>query len=151
MALIYNSQLRTVAATYGVLGGFSSPSITMYAGTQPTPTTLISSWSSYNYNTSNFLWHAQTGLTLAVTGGVSIYASATPSALPVRSGTAAWAVVWSGSVSTGTMTTSSIPNSSFMICPISINTSNGVVRLASTTLATGTTATISNLGFTVIL
>lgn len=151
MSLIYNSSVRSLITSPGILSGFSSPSMTMYSGAQPTPATLISSWSSYNYNSSNFLWHAQTGLTLAVTGGVSIYASAIPSAVPVRSGTASWAVVWSGAVSTGTMTTSSIPNSNFMICPVSLSTSNGVVRLTSTTLSAGTTATLADLGFTVLL
>lgn len=152
MTLIYNSGVRSLITSSGIRDGFSNPSMTMYAGTQPTPTTLINSWSSYNYNTSNFLWHAQTGLTLLVTGsGVSIFAVNVPSAVPVRSGTASWAVIWSGAVTTGTMTTSSIPSSSFMICPVSLNTSNGVVRLTSTTLSAGTTATIADLGFTVLL
>lgn len=150
MALIYNSTVRSTAANRGVSQGFSSPSVTIYSGTQPTPSTLVSSWSSYNSSSSNLLWHAQAGTTLTVAAnGVSIYASATPSATPVRNGTATWAVIWSAGVAYSAMGTSTIPNSSFMICPVTNTTSNGVVRLQSTTLSTATTATIVNLGFTV--
>lgn len=149
MALIYNSGIRNLA-TSNINAGFSSPSLTIYSGAQPTPATLISSWSSYNNTNSNLLWHAQSGLTLTIpASGVSIYASTTPSAIPVRDGIASWAVMWSSSVAYSAMGTSTIPTQSFMICPVSVTTGNGVVRLTSTTLSTATTATIINLGFSI--
>lgn len=135
----------------GMAQGFSSPSVTIYSGVQPAASVVTSSWSSYNNTNSNLLWHAQSGLTLTVAGsGLSIYGSTLPAlTAPVRDGTASWGIIWSGSVAYNAMGTSSIPNSSFIVVPVTDTSGNGVIRLTSTTLSTATTATIINLGFSI--
>lgn len=150
MALIYSTSMRNLMARRAILQGFSSPSLTIYSGAQPTPATLISSWSSYNNTNSSLLYHAQSGLTLTLAASeISIYGSALPATIPVRAGTAAWGVIWSGSVAYSSMGTSTIPSTTFMICPVTASDSNGVVKLQSASMTTSTTATITSVGFSV--
>lgn len=150
MTLLYSNSIRNLMTNRGMAQGFSSPSVTIYSGVQPAASVVTSSWGSYNNTNSNLLWHAQSGLTLSVaTSGLSIYGSALPSTIPVRNGTASWGIIWSGSVAYSAMGTSSIPNSSFIVVPVTDTSGNGVIRLQSTTLSTATTATIINLGFSI--
>lgn len=150
MAIVYSTSFRTVYTTKLSQAFSSSTSLTIYSGAQPTPATLISSWSSYNSTNSNFLWHCPNGLTLSVTGSVNIYASGIPSSiLPYNNGTASWAVLWSSAIAYSSMGSGTIPNTYFMICPVTSNTGNGVVRLQTTTLETSTAMTILNMGWTV--
>lgn len=150
MALIYNSSIRNLFVEK-ILSGFSSPAVTLYSGEQPTPETFITSWSSYNNTNSNLLWHAASGLTLAINNGISIYASAFPAlTAPVRNGTASWGVIWSGTVAYSAMG-GAIPSTQFLIGHVTESSGSGLIRLQSTTCNTGTTMTLLNLGFTVSL
>lgn len=152
MSLLYHPNIRNLFVNRGIVPSFSSPSVTLYSGAQPTSSAIISSWSSYNNTNSNLLWHGQSGLTLAVTNGVTVYGSAFPAATnPVRNGTAAWGIVWSSSLAYSSMGTSTIPNTFFVVAPVSSTTGNGVIKLNSTTLSTATAITIANFGFTVTL
>lgn len=155
MALIYPTTFRNLIAEYGFRRGFSNPSITIYAGTQPASSTLISSWSSYNSSSSNLLWHVQgsaSSLQFSLLNNVTMYASTLPTSTnPVRNGTASWAVVWATNIAYSAMGISTIPSTYFMIVPVSLTTGNGVCRLQSTTLSTATATTISDFNFTVNL
>lgn len=150
MALIYHPNIRGLIANTGILPQFSSPSITLYSGTQPNPASIISSWSSYNSSSSDLLWHAQNGLTMSIINDVTVYASAFPAlASPVRNGTASWAILWVSNLAYSAMGTSTIPSTYFIVLPVSNTTGNGVVRLESTSLSTATAMTVLNLGFTI--
>lgn len=150
MTLLYHPNIRVLFANRGITSMFSSPAVTLYSGTQPSSATIISSWSSYNNTSSNLLWHAPSGLTITTTNSITIYGSSFPAATnPVRDGTASWGIIWSGSLAYNSMGTSTIPNTFFVVAPVSSTTGNGVIKLNSTTLSTATAITIANFGFTV--
>lgn len=152
MALIYHSNIRSVFAERAIRLGFSDPSITIYAGEQPLAAAIISSWSSYNNTSNNLLWHATGGpneLQFALQNNVTVYANSFPAlTAPVRAGTASWAIVWSTAVAYSSMGTGTIPNTMFMVVPVTAQNGDGVCKLQSTSLTTGTSITITNFSMT---
>lgn len=150
MALIYHSNFRKLLAEKTRLG-FSSPSVTLYSGAQPTAANYQTNWTSYRSNNSSFLWHSVSGLEMTLMANqLTVYGSSFPALTnPSNNGTASWCVIWGSSISLASMANATIPSTQFMIGNVTTITGDGLVKLQSTSLTTSTSVTIMNFGFTI--
>jgi hypothetical protein len=116
-------------------------SVTVFSGTQPTAAQVTSSWSTYSavylVHWTGVVWPTPIGYNTLDSGNVTT--ATTPAAQTAfRSGTATWAILWPFNISEATVQGASLPNASFVILPVSASGGTGCVRLASTTIASGT-------------
>ena len=149
MTISFHPNIRHVFAEQGVRLGLGG-GISVYSGAQPSPQTIIDNWSTtYNANQSAFLW-TSTGTAWSLLSSITVYASTLPtSALPVRNGTAAWAILWSTAPTLANQQTSTIPTTKFIVVDVSSNAGTGVVRFLSATMDTATSVTPQDIGITI--
>lgn len=121
-------------------------SLTVYSGSQPTAETIENNWTNYNttylfhmpnveyellFNTSN----TQTGLITNCNFPTSNAA--------INGGTASWCIIWCSNVQNGTgsgqIANTVIPDTEFLVGPVTEPWGNGVVRLTSTTISSAQT------------
>lgn len=150
MALIFSPSIAGAFLHNAITPVYSSPSITIFAGAQPTPANLIANWdSTYKY---------QNGLVLATLSGILAITQPTllvsltnlSSYTAVGTGTATWAVLWAatgGSTVAGN-SNSTPPSTRFIIIPVSDAVGNGVMRLNTVNLVSGSTFSMSECSFT---
>lgn len=128
---------------YGTTAG--SNSISVYSGAIPATQTIISNWSTYNYNSSLCLWSSVGGCTLQILTDTILSASALPAAAaPLRNGTASWFILWSGTVNINSVT---IPSTKFMVGDVSNLFGTGILKFTDTALSTSTSIAPSELSF----
>lgn len=164
MALIYSPSISNCFMLRGIMGAMSGVSltstfyqpqpnptvaITVYSGTQPSAASITASWASYN---TNYLFH-QPGVSYIMpnfqTAGAGAFLSRNNSPTAVtatNTGTASWCIIWCSNVAagigTGQISSSTIPNVNFIVGPVTLSTSTGLVTLTSLSVNGGTTATI---------
>jgi hypothetical protein len=143
MALQYSSTVATVFTERGIRSNLAS-AVSIMGGTRPSSEVLISDWTSYNADSSAMLWTA-TGFVWTRSGN-SIFASITPTATPLRNGTASWAILWQTAVTLANQQTSTIPNQRFIIIDVSSTAGDGIMKLFDTSLNTSTPMAPSDVG-----
>lgn len=162
MAIVFQKNCRNTFITMLYSSGLAnanpvtapsakSVAFTIYGGVQPSAATIVSSWPSY-YNT--FLLHLSTGASIVqlLPGTVDLGISLTNSGIPTAqtsnaAGTATWAIIWGTQYNPLSYPTT-IPNIKFLVVPVSDTSGTAPMRLASTTIASATAYTISDLSIT---
>lgn len=138
--------------TDGDSGAAVNAAITIYGGTQPTASAIEAGWA--NYNTS-YLLHLpnfsiqQPNASTAGTG-ISIVNNGLPAVQPAaNTGTASWAILWIANVAAGTATGqiggATLPETKFIILPVSDLSQTYPVRFQNTSMTSGASYTISDL------
>lgn len=151
MALLYHPNIRILVASYLLDTMSGNVSITLYSGEQPAPATIISSWTSYNRNSSVCLWNSENGNYFVRSNNMIYLSTSANPVVPFRNGTAAWGIIWRGSVNNSALASNSIPNSQFTVAPVTDSTGNGIIKLNSTSLTTSTSVTINSMSLTINL
>jgi hypothetical protein len=115
-------------------------SMTVYSGTQPTAQTIENNWTNYNQSSGSCLVHYSTGPTWSFNTPTRTYyftnVSNSITATALNSGTASWAIIWNG---TGVnINTTVLPNNGrFVVVPVTLNNSTGIIRYTSLTTTSG--------------
>lgn len=138
---------RGVLVPMGMTSNASSNvtvSLTVYSGTQSSAADIASNWVNYN---STYLFHVPgvvyklsnpTSNTLC---GLVTNANYPSSDTAVNTGTAAWCIVWCSNVASGTgsgqIGNATIPNSQFIVGPVTLYSGNGIVRLSDLSVTSG--------------
>ena len=152
MALIFSTSTIRQIWTNQLLGRLPAGcGTTVYAGVQPTAADFQANWATtYTSASADFLWHAN-GITFTMqTGNVKfIITSFPPATAPSNNGTGAWAVLWNSAPSGANLASATIPNTRFVVVPISITGGDGVLRFSSLTFNTGTPVTIIDGGLSI--
>lgn len=115
-------------------------SMTIYSGVQPTAQVIEADWISYNQSSSICLAHYSAGPTWSWNEGTLTHyftnTSNTITTTALRSGTAAWAIIWNGT--TVNINTEVLPNlGKFIVVPVTLNSGTGVIRYTSLTTTSG--------------
>jgi hypothetical protein len=115
-------------------------SITIYSGVQPTAQVIEADWTSYNQISATCLAHYSAGPTWLWNDQTrTYYFTNTDNAITtnaLKSGTAAWAIIWNGN--SVNINTEVLPNSGrFIVVPLSLTDSNGIIRYTSLTTTSG--------------
>ena len=130
---------NATAAQYGpfTLG------VTVYSGVAPTAADVAASWVTYNSSTPDYLVHF-TNMTWSQPGqGTLLQMTTAPTPVtPVNNGVASWAIIWAGQPTGIQLASSTIPFSKFLVVSVSDGVGDGVIRFASTTLTTGSPASV---------
>lgn len=144
MAVEFSSSFATLASYKIRLGFATTPSVTVYAGTMPSPGDIITNWATqYNSSQSNTLWHVGVGPTLSQLSNTVISGSSPTATAPLRSGTASWYIMWS--ISSANITTSTIPSTKFLIGAVSDLLGDGSIKFDSTSLSSSIATTFVEL------
>lgn len=147
MATQFEANIRNLMVGRGILPVFTTSNtgaITLFSGDQPSANTLISDWNTIRsllLITWQSVGYAQSGATSPGTG--IFVGNSLPSATAQASGTATWGVIWATNLNV--TPASSLPTTSFIIVPVSDSAGNGVIKLASTSLVSGSPYTIQTL------
>ncbi len=145
--MIFSQSIAKLIAERGLIENRSAPSsISIYAGTQPTPATIASSWASYNTSSPDFLIHF-TGVTWSRTLAQPFIAITTfpPLTQALQTGTASWCIVWSTAVTLVNVQGGTLPNSTFIVGAVTDLTGKGIVKFnPSTSLVATQTYTIAD-------
>lgn len=140
----------------------STASITIYAGSQPTATTIATNWNSYKSSNADCLAHFVVGPNWAYNAGTLTWYNTnnTSTTLTFNTGTATWAILWNGSSALGftdgqvtsvELSGSTLPNSgAFEVVPVSNSTGTGVIRMVDVNIVPGTTATMTSSGMSFV-
>jgi hypothetical protein len=125
---------------------------TIYGGTQPTAADIVANWPSY-YNT--FLLNLPTAANVyqpnagVVDTGVSLFNTGLPTSQTSNAaGTAEWAIMWGASGYDPLSHPTTIPDTKFIVVPVSNTSGTAPLRLASTTIAAATSYTIADFSLT---
>ncbi len=129
-------------------------SFTVYSGSQPTATQVANEWSAYASTNSNCLAHFTVGPTWVYNATSSTYyfdnSSGACSTATIHNGTASWAIFWTRQVQQADMGLESLPETKFMVVPVTNNTGIGIFRFTSTTFVTSTTVSPWDGGFSLV-
>lgn len=130
----------------------TSASITVYSGAQPTAVTVQGDWTSYKTSNVECLAHFLTGPSWSYNAGtLTWYNTTNPNATNVyNTGTASWAIIWSKTISTVLVQGSTLPDTQFVVVPVSTATGTGILRMVSADVVPGTTATVTSSGMTYV-
>lgn len=147
-------------ATFASNGGNSTPVVTVaatiYSGIQPSAAAITSSWASYN---TNFLFH-QPGISiiqlnyssLTNSGGILEISGSPTAVTAANNGTASWAILWCSNVaagsSAGQISNATIPNVNFIVGPVTLTASNGMLTMANLSSTSGNSISVSGLNLT---
>lgn len=145
MTILVNTNIKFLTIGQGILAaGFTSASaFTIYSGTQPTAATIAASWSSYNSTNPIFLCHYSGAIWTQLLSGTSNIASITtfpPSTAATNTGTGTWCILWPANPLIGTMNTSTIPTTSFIVGAVTTTLGTGLVRFDTDANFTATVA-----------
>lgn len=122
-------------------------SITIFSGAQPSASNIISSWTTYNssalvhWTTSNWLTPPDSNTLSAAKSTTTSIPTAT---VAIGSGTAQWGILWSSVHTVGAIQATTIPSQEFIVVPVSGPTGSGVIKLASTSITSGTSYTYTD-------
>lgn len=161
--MIYSTSIQNLFLGQGILvpmgmttNGASNVtvSLTVYDGTQPNSSNILSNWGSYN---TSFLYHKTDVVYYQpnhnnVSNGNYITLETLPAAqTAVANGNANWVIIWTANHPEANVNNASIPSNSFIIGPVSNVYSNGIVKFSNTTFVTGNTYNIADSLITVSL
>lgn len=118
--------------------------VTVFGGTQPTAAQIAASWSTYSaqylVHWTNVLWFLPPAFTTLASS--QVYNTQIPAGKAAfRSGTATWAIIWNRTnVSEATIQGATLPSltAGFTVVPVTNSGGNGVVRLTTTSIVSGT-------------
>lgn len=113
-------------------------SLTVYSGSQPSAATISNTWTDYNLT---YLFHMR-GVQYKLSSpssntncGLLTNDNNPTSEAALNSGTAAWCIIWCSDVVSGTnpgeLSDTTIPNSQFIVGPVTLYSGNGIVRLSN--------------------
>ena len=127
---------------------------TVYSGTQPTAAAVANEWSAYASTNSNCLAHFEVGPSWLYNATSSTYyfdnSSGACNTATINNGTATWAIFWTTQVQTANMGLAGLPNTDFMVVPVSDTTGIGIFRFTATTFVTSTTVAPWDGGFSLV-
>ena len=139
--MIFHPNIRNLMIGQGILAALSTlVGVTVYSGSQPTAAFIEANWS--NFNATPLLHWTDVGFTQPLNG---ILASVTTFPAPVNAlltGTASWAIIWSTNVTAVQVAAGAIPSTSFIVCPVSISSGAGVIRLTNTSIVAGASTSL---------
>jgi hypothetical protein len=145
MALIFTSPLANVCRyqCFYLQSGANLWDCTIFSGTQPTAAQITSSWATYS---ANYLCHWtdvawQTPIDTNVLDAAQLLSANIPTARAAfRTGTASWAILWNytPNVSEAAVQGASLPSTAFWVVPVTDNAGNGVLKLTTTSIVSGT-------------
>jgi hypothetical protein len=159
MSLLYgpNTVKLFNGAIFKTLGNYTNTSVnltmyvTIYSGVQPTAAEVAASWSTYNSAANNYLLTFNSNTKWGMPGNSHIQLVEFPIAqLPMRDGTASWAIIWNESVTPVQLGSTTLPKAMFMVVPVSDAAGNGVIRVASTAFTTVAAVSISDASLNAI-
>jgi hypothetical protein len=153
MALIYGSNTKILfagsiiktlgAVSNNIWGPTITIGVTVYQGTAPLPSAITASWATYNSSTTDYLVHFTNAIWSLPGTGPLIQLSTAPTPVnAVRSGTAAWAILWAGQPSGAQLASVTLPFANFLVVSVSDAVGDGVIRFTSTTLTSGVSASV---------
>lgn len=127
-------------------------SITIYSGSQPNANVLISDWATYNtsylIHKSDVIIYMPNNSTKENTKILTSRTTITPQTA-INTGNAEWCVIWIGNQPESNVTGATIPNTSFIIAPVTDPLGNGVVRLSNTVISTNDSVSIVDVSLSV--
>lgn len=124
--------------------GSCSLRASLYAGEQPTANNVAANWAGYSSTNTDYLGYVEGTLLEVSTSSFTL--QAVQSATATRSGTATWAILWGAGVSSGSMSSDTLPTSAFWVVPVcDVTTSTGVAVLLDTNLTSGQTFTLADV------
>lgn len=160
MAILFSPSVAGLMAGRGILVPMGMTtnaqsnvvvSLTVYSTSQAQPlaNTIADNWTSYN---STYLFHMQNvqykldSPTSNTQSGLIINANTPTSNTALNTGTASWCIIWcsnvpNGSGSAGSIGHSTLPNSQFLVGPVTYAYGNGIVRLSNLSVTSGSTYT----------
>lgn len=159
MAIIFSQSIsgtmiaRGIMVPMGMTTTASSSitvSLTVYSGVQPSAATIASSWSSYN---TTYLFHLP-GVSYFIPnwdnttllGGYMTKNNNPTAVAAINSGTASWAIIWCSNVAAGSgagqIQNATIPNTSFLVGPVTLDSGNGIVKLFDLNIISANSYTI---------
>lgn len=154
MTIAFSNSMRYTYIHRGVLQGMSSmtamnqnqvgySACTVYAGARPTAAQILASWPTYNSSSNDLLAHwvsagwTVPNITSATTGNVLTIIYAPANVMPIHSGTATWAIIWPGNISQASLSSSTIPSTSFMVVDVSDLNGVGVLKFNTLSVIVG--------------
>ncbi len=150
---IINKFTRAAFETVSDANAALNCAVTVFDGAQPTTAQITASWSTYSaqylVHWTNVLWQSlPTYTTLASS---QVYSAQIPAAKAAfRSGTATWGIVWNRTnVSEALVQGATLPSTptGFIVFPVTDSGGNGVVRLTTTSIVSGTSYQPTDLSF----
>lgn len=135
MTIKFHDNIRYLALGRGLNGGQSgdtpvwTTAVTVYSGTQPTAATIASNFVPYRSVSTDFLIHfPSVGWTQPLNGPALAITTFPGLTAASHTGTGSWAIIWSGASVPLASMNGAIPNSLFLVVPVSILTGTGVVK-----------------------
>lgn len=146
--IIFHPNIKQLFLGRGVFAAISNPNaVTVFSGTQPTAASITSSWSTYS---PLVLVHWQgAGFTMPLTNSLMTVTSFPPAATATGTGTATWAIIWASNVTPASVAGSTLPNTSFIVCPVTNTGGNGVIRVTNTSITAGTSVSLADASIVV--
>lgn len=153
--MIFTAPLLNLYLRRGIIDGFTQPyAVTVFGGSQPTASTIANSWSSYN---TTFLqhwvgmnWNHPNATTL--NAGNYIELTAIPTATTANAnGVATWGIIWANNVSQANVQLSTLPNTLFIVGPVTDPYGTGMIKVPNTTIVAGTTSSLTDVVLTLSL
>lgn len=117
--------------------------ITVYSGAQPTAAQILANWSNYKSSNSNFLVHFVGNYWDQPYKGNLLDLYNMSEATPINTGVASWAILYTNNILFSQLNAASIPNSSFLVLPVTTTAEKGVIRLADINIVSGVPLSIT--------
>lgn len=164
MTIRFNQNIKKPFLDKVIKNGFQPRNvgngITVYSGVQPTANVVLNNWTNYKSNNSNYLTHFneggwklhESGQLLQLLSGFSDEGGPWMPSVPLRSGTATWAILWGGNVTQSQTDGIVIPMNNFLVVSVTTVNGSGIIRFQSTSFVTGTPVVIydGTIGATVL-
>lgn len=135
----------------GIRRGFGNDgqvhAISTYAGSMPTPGSIVSNWTQYNTSSSNLLVHHVGASWTHPSSGILLQLSIPPAVNALNSGVAAWCILWSTNISAAQIAGSTLPSTSFMVVSASDLSGAGIIRFTDTNIGAGASIVIGDGSF----
>lgn len=153
--MIFSSGIANLAALTGIVNGlgngYNPTAVTIYGGTKPTASQIISSWASYNNTSPNLLAHYVGGIWSAPNSMTLVQLTSFPSAvLATNSGVGTWCICWSSNYALNNLA-ATIPTTLFIVGEVSGITGPGIIRFTDTTFTQGVSKGILDSSITVTM
>lgn len=159
MAILFSPSIAGIVAGRGILvpmgmttnaASSVTVSLTVYSGeSQPAANTILNNWSSYR---SSYLFHMPNvqyklnSPTSNTESGLIVNVNTPTSNTALNSGTSSWCIIWcsnvpNGNSSPGQIGYTTIPNTQFLVGPVTLPYENGIVRMSNLSVTAGSTYT----------
>lgn len=141
--MIFTAPLLNLYIKRGIIDGFSATwACTIFRGTQPTAAQVTSSWSTYSadymVHWTGISWTHPNANTYG--SGNLCQMTAIPTAVVANKGSpndATYAILWASNVTEATVQGATLPNTAFIIGPVTSTAGNGMVRLSNISITAG--------------